>query len=72
MSVFMNYEGVNGESSDKGHEDWIDLTGWEWDIKRNITSATSTRGDRESANAVINDLKVTKKMDSSSNKRLWS
>ncbi|NOY71334.1 MAG: type VI secretion system tube protein Hcp [Gammaproteobacteria bacterium] len=67
MSIFMNYDGIKGESSDQGHKDWIDIDSWEWGVERKITSATSTKGDRESTNAVITDLIVTKKMDSASN-----
>ena len=68
MSVFLNYEGIKGESSDDGHKDWIDVDSWEWGTTRQITSSTSTQGDRESSNATISDLKITKKMDSSSNR----
>jgi len=68
MSVFLNYEGIKGESSDSGHKDWIDVDSWEWGVERKITSSTSTQGDRESSNAVINNLNITKTMDSSSNR----
>ncbi len=68
MSIFMLYEGIKGESSDQNHKDWIDITAWKFDIARAITSATSTRGDRESSNAEIGDLIVTKHTDSSTPK----
>ena len=68
MSIFLDYEGIKGESSDSGHKDWVDVDAWSWGVSRKITSSTSTRGDRESSNAVVSDLKLTKKMDSSSNK----
>lgn len=68
MSIFLNYEGIKGESSDSNHKDWVDITGWTFDIERAITSATSTRGDRESSNAEIGDLLLTKHTDSSTPK----
>lgn len=68
MSVFLNYEGIKGESSDSGHKDWIDIDAWQWGVERKITSNTSTQGDRESSNAVIHDLKIHKRMDSASNR----
>jgi len=68
MSIFMNYEGIKGESSDQGHKDWIDIDSWGWDVEREITSNSSTRGDRESSNAVLSSLRITKKMDSATNK----
>ena len=66
MAILLNYEGIKGETSDKNHKDWIDVASWTWGTKRTITSNTSTRGDRESSNAVISDLQITKYMDSSS------
>ena len=68
MSIFLNYEGIKGESSDSGHKDWIDVKSWQWGTERNITSATSTQGDRESSNAVVRDLRISKYMDSASPK----
>lgn len=68
MSVFLNYDGIKGESSDSNHSGWIDVSSWEWGVQRKITSEASTRGDRESSNAVIRDLTITKLMDNSSNR----
>jgi type VI secretion system secreted protein Hcp len=68
MSIFVNYEGVKGEATDPGHEDWMDVTDVSWGVGRNITSSTSTQGDRESSNAVIHDLQITRLMDSSTPK----
>ncbi|PCH60066.1 MAG: hypothetical protein COC05_05370 [Gammaproteobacteria bacterium] len=70
MSIFMNYEGIKGESSDQGHKDWIDVDVWQFGVQRGITSASSTKGDRESSNAVIKHLQIIKKIDSASNKLL--
>ncbi|MBI3898983.1 MAG: type VI secretion system tube protein Hcp [Gammaproteobacteria bacterium] len=68
MSIFLNYEGIQGESSDQGHAKWIDVDSWSWGVARQITSSTSTQNDRESTNAKITDLTITKRMDSSSPK----
>lgn len=68
MSAFILMEGVKGEASDQGHKDWIDVESWRWGAGRKITSNTSTRGDRESSNATIFDLHITKFMDSATPK----
>lgn len=68
MSIFLNYEGIKGESSDSNHKDWIDISDWKFDVKRAITSATSTKGDRESSNAEIGDLILSKYTDSATPK----
>ena len=64
MSIFMNYEGIKGESSDKNHKAWMDIDNIKWGVRRRITSHTSTQNDRESANAEITDLVVERRMDS--------
>lgn len=64
MSIFMNYQGIKGESSDKNHPEWMDIENIQWGVDRRITSSTSTQNDRESANAEISDLVVTRHMDS--------
>lgn len=68
MSIFVNYDGVKGESSDSGHKDWMDVESCNFDIERAITSATSTKGDRESSNAEIKDLILTRHTDSATPK----
>lgn len=72
MSIFLSYEGVRGESSDKGHNAWMDIDNLRWGVKRNITSHTSTRNDRESANAEITDLVLERRMDSATPPRLFT
>ncbi|MBX2809253.1 MAG: type VI secretion system tube protein Hcp [Cellvibrionaceae bacterium] len=63
MSIFLNYDGITGECSDANHKGWIDVERIKWGTSRNITSSTSTQGDRESSNAIITDLSFIKLMD---------
>lgn len=65
MSLFMQIAGIKGESSDSNHKNWMDVENLSWGIDRQITSSTSTMNDRESSNAVISDLSITRRMDSS-------
>lgn len=66
MSMFLQHPTIKGATSDKDHSDCIDLLDVEFGVSRSITSSTSTQGDRESSNATISDLKITKWMDKSS------
>lgn len=68
MSIFVNYEGITGESSDSGHAGWMDVESISWGVGRQITSNSSTAGDRESSNAVISDLQIVRQMDSATPK----
>lgn len=64
MSIFMNFDGIKGESADSNHQGWMDVDNIQWGVSRRITAAASTQNDRESANAEISDLTVTRRMDS--------
>lgn len=66
MSVHLSIDGIRGESSDVGHKGWLDLDELEWGSRRRITSHTSTKDDRESANAEITELSFVRRMDSAS------
>lgn len=68
MSAFLFIEGVTGEASDPSYKGWIDIARWKWGVSRNITSNTSTQGDRESSNATIGDLTITRFMDKATTK----
>jgi len=63
MSIFAYIEGIQGDSSDPAHKGWIDIRSISWGVGRNVTSSTSTQGDRESSNAIITDLTFKKFMD---------
>lgn len=63
MSIFMNYEGITGESTDKDHRDWMDVDNIRWGVRRNATSHMPDQNDLESANAQTTNLMVTRRMD---------
>lgn len=64
--MFMSYEGIKGEAADAGHAEWLDIHSLSWGSRRRVTAASSTKRDRESANATISDLNITRRMDSAS------
>lgn len=65
-SIFLQHPTIKGWTSDKNHQGFIDIEDIKWGVGRQITSVTSTQGDRESSNAVISDLIITKWMDKTS------
>ncbi len=66
MSIFVHIDGIEGETADAGHPGWLDVHDVTLASRRRITSKTSTRGDRESSNAELQDLVLTRRMDSAS------
>lgn len=65
MSIFMNYEGINGEATAKGHEQWTDILTLDWDVKRSLSAVTGTSKDREATSTTLSQVTVTKLMDES-------
>ena len=63
MSIFVHIEGIEGEVSDSLHKDWLDILSVSLGVNREITSNTSTRGDRESSNAAMSELTIKRFMD---------
>lgn len=63
MSIHLHIDGVPGESADANHPDWIDVLDLTWGVRRRIPSHSSTRLDRESANAEITDLTLARFVD---------
>jgi type VI secretion system secreted protein Hcp len=66
MPIFMNYDGIPGDVTAKGHEQWIELSSFQWGVGRGITSATSSAADREGTTPSVSEIVVTKVTDSSS------
>lgn len=62
----MNYEGINGEVTAAGHEQWIDLDSVNWGATRGITAATGTNQNREATSVSINEFTITKVIDDAS------
>src|SRR5258706_6606126 len=38
--IYMQYEGIKGDVTAKGHEGWVELSSFQWGIGRGITSPT--------------------------------
>ncbi|MBI3898081.1 MAG: type VI secretion system tube protein Hcp [Gammaproteobacteria bacterium] len=68
MSIFAKLDGITtqGRVADQGHAggEWIAIDYWNWGTRRKITSASSTRFDRESTTVQITDLWIGRRMDS--------
>lgn len=64
MSIFMEHPEIKGEVADSQHRGWIDIDDVSFSTRRRITSDPATRNDRESANAEITDLMLSRRVDS--------
>ena len=65
MPVFMQYEGIDGDVTTKGHEKWIELQSFSWGTSRAMTSSSSSAADREGSTPSVSEVVVTKVTDGS-------
>ena len=64
MPIMMKYEGITGESLLNGREGYLEVESLAWAASRSMTAVKAgTRGD---ADCKVEELIVTRKMDSSS------
>ena len=66
MAIYLEIEGIEGNVTAAGHENWIDLNSIQWGVGRAISSSVGTSADREASKPSISEISVTKQMDASS------
>lgn len=70
MAIYMKMEGVRGDVTEAGHDGWIELNSFQWGVGRGIGSPKSSPSDRESSEASVSEIVVTKVCDESSTQLL--
>lgn len=63
MPIYMQYDGVKGDVTAEGHEDWIELNSFQWGVGRGISSPTGASADRESSAPSVSEITVSKSSD---------
>ncbi len=66
MAIYMKYDTINGDVTESGHVDWIELTSFQFGVGRSISSPIGAAADRESRDPTISEVVVTKMLDKSS------
>ncbi len=64
--VYLQIEGIKGESQDDKHKDWIEVTGVHWGIHQPKSATASTGGGHTAERAELSDLSFSKIADLSS------
>ncbi len=66
LDLFLKVDGIDGESTDSKHKDWIDVTSYGWGVEN--AGAPTSGGGTGSGKAKFQDLIVVKMLDKSSPK----
>jgi len=64
VDMFLNLDGVKGESKDKAHTQEIDILSWSWGMSN--SGSAHVGGGAGSGKVSVQDLSLTKYLDSSS------
>lgn len=66
IDVYLQIEGIKGESQDSKHKDWIECASVHWGITQPRSATASTSGGHTAERAELQDISVTKMADLSS------
>lgn len=65
---FIKIDGIQGESKDDKHKDWMEIKSCDWGVTQPTSAAASTAGGGSSERASFQDLVITKELDKASPK----
>ncbi len=66
MPIFLKYDGIDGEVTAEGHEQWIDVHSFQWGVGRPISTPTGSGKDRNTTAPNISEVTLTKPYDGAS------
>jgi len=66
--VYLQIEGINGESNDEKHKNWMELESVDWGVTQPTAGTVSTAGGHTIGRAVFNSVRITKAVDLASPK----
>lgn len=66
IDVYLQIDGIKGESKDERHKDWIECEGVHWGLEQPRSAVASTSGGHTIARAEMQDITLSKLADLSS------
>jgi type VI secretion system secreted protein Hcp len=66
--VYLQIDGVNGESNDDKHKGWIEVQAIDWGVTQPAAGTMSTAGGHTIGRAVFDAIRITKAVDLASPK----
>lgn len=65
VDMFCKIEGIEGESTDDKHKNWIEILSYNWGVNQPVSMASGT-GGRTGGRADFQDFSITKVLDKAS------
>ena len=61
---FLKIDGINGESTDDKHKEWIEVLSYDWGVSQMASSSASSSGGGTTQRCDLQDLSIEKLLDS--------
>lgn len=62
VDIFLKIDGIDGESKEAAHRDWIEVSSWNWGVQQ----VTTPRDGAGAGKVSVQDLTITKSLDKAS------
>ena len=66
MPIYMDFDGVKGDVTAKGHEKWIEIHSFQWGVGRAISTPVGSSANREASSPSVSEITITKVLETSS------
>jgi type VI secretion system secreted protein Hcp len=66
IDVYLQIDGIKGESQDDKHQDWIEVTGVHWGVHQPRSATASTSGGHTAERAELQEISFSKLTDMAS------
>jgi type VI secretion system secreted protein Hcp len=66
MAVYMKVDGIDGDVSARGHDNWIQVDNLQFDVSRNVTNTAGKLYDRILSQPNFTEITLSKKVDKAS------
>jgi type VI secretion system secreted protein Hcp len=63
IDVYLQIEGIKGESRDADHKDWIEATSVHWNVRQPKSATASTGGGHTAERAELSEISLSKLAD---------
>lgn len=68
FDAFLKIDGVDGESTDDKHKNWIEILSFNWGLSQPASGSASSGGGRSSERVTASDFSIVKTVDKASPK----
>lgn len=66
MAIYMQIQGINGNVTTKGYENWIELESFAFHVHRKLNTQPGRVSNREGSKPSVSEVDVSKRLDKSS------